>query len=66
MKHSSLPNQTIREHAKQCGVRLWELADFLGISEATITRRLRYEMGERDTADYIQAVNTIAARCSCW
>ena len=62
MKYSMLPNQTIREHAKQCGVRIYELADVLGLSQATITRRLRYEMGERDTADYIQAVDTIAAR----
>ena len=61
MKHNLLPNQTIRIHAKKCGVRIYELADALGISEATITRRLRYELGERDTADYISAIDTIAA-----
>ena len=64
MKHTLLPNQAIRTHAKQCGVRIYELADVLGVSQATITRRLRYEMGERDTEDYISAIDNVAARRS--
>ena len=62
MKHTLLPNQAIRTHAKQRGVRIYELADVLGVSQATITRRLRYELCAKDTADYITAIDRCAAR----
>lgn len=61
MKQSILCNRRVRNHARKKEVRLWELADALGVSQATITRRLRYELGEHDTADYIAAIDTIAA-----
>ncbi len=62
MKHDLLPNQTVRRHAKKNGVRIYELGDVLGVSQATITRKLRYEMGEADTNRYIAAINTIIDR----
>jgi len=37
-------NEDIRKAIKQCGIKYWQLADILNISEATITRMLRHEL----------------------
>ena len=60
MKYSELANQDIRRRAKESGVRIFELCAPLHISEATLTRRLRYELDERDTARYLAAIDEIA------
>lgn len=39
-------NTDIRKYAKTHGVRLWQIADELGISEITMSRKLRYELSE--------------------
>ena len=48
-----LANTDIRETAKEKGVRLWEIAEFLRISDPTMTRKLRRELSEteREKAD---------------
>lgn len=61
MKHTLLPNQSIRTHAKKCGVRIYDIADSFGVSQATITRRLRYELDETEQRQYIKAIDKIAA-----
>ena len=37
-------NEDIRKAAKTAGVPLWEVADAVGWSEPTMTRRLRHEL----------------------
>ena len=37
-------NQAIRREARACNVPLWRIAVRLGISEPTMTRRLRAEL----------------------
>ena len=39
-----MKNQDIRMALKRKGLCLWQLADQLGISEATMTRKLRKEL----------------------
>ena len=39
-------NQVIRREARACNVPLWRIAVRLGISEPTMTRRLRTELPE--------------------
>lgn len=41
-----MANKIIREELKQRGVRHWELAYALGISEQTLVRWLRFELSE--------------------
>lgn len=55
-----MANEYIRAVAKQSGVRLWELADVLGVSEPTITRRMRHDLGETERARFLEAINTVA------
>lgn len=39
-----LANKTIRDAAKRSGVRLWEVAYSMGITDATLSRKLRREL----------------------
>lgn len=39
-----MKNKDLRDYAKSKAVKLWEIADKLGICEMTMTRKLRYEL----------------------
>ncbi len=39
-----MKNKGLRDYAKSKAVKLWEIADKLGICEMTMTRKLRYEL----------------------
>ena len=55
-------NIDIRKYAKEKGVRLWEIAIALNISEPTITRRLRVELSDQQKADLYRAIDIVAAQ----
>ena len=57
-----MANEIIRTSAKSHGVSLWEIALHLGVSEATITRKLRIELTERERAKFIETINEIVKR----
>ncbi len=54
-------NQEIREYAAKRGVYLWEIALAMGISEPTMTRKLRTELPEDECRKIAQIINEIAA-----
>lgn len=54
-------NQEIREYAAKNNVYLWEIALAMGISEPTMTRKLRTELPERDREMSIRVINELAA-----
>lgn len=56
-----LENTAIRTRAKEKGVRLWELAEIMGISEPTITRRLRRELPAEQQEEMLALIDEIAA-----
>lgn len=53
-------NQVIREAAKKNGVRLWQIADTLGISEPTMTRKMRHELNEEETERILSIITELA------
>ena len=53
-----MENNDIRKHAAERGVRLWEIADALGMADATFSRKLRKEF----TADQKRDVDKIIVR----
>lgn len=58
-----MENQDIKVYAKKHGVKMWELAVRLGISEATITRWLRVPLSaERERLLYRAAKELTAER----
>lgn len=54
------PNEIIRRHARQNDVRLYELAEEIGISENTLIRRLRKQLSDDVTTRYMEAIDKIA------
>lgn len=55
-------NHAIREQTKRNGVRFWEIAEALGVSEATVTRMLRKELPDADQYKILNIVSDIARR----
>jgi len=55
-----LTNVGVRAAAKDRGVCLWEIADVLGISEASITRKLRKELSESERDKFLDIIDEIA------
>ena len=55
-------NTIIRDELKTRGVRHWELAHELGISEQTLVRWLRFELSEDKQLDMLEKIEEIAKR----
>lgn len=55
-------NKAVREALKMSGVRHYELADALGISEFTLARKLRKELNEADKVHYLRLIEKIAKK----
>ena len=55
-----MKNIVIREKAKNAGVRLWEVAEHLGIGDATLSRKLRHELPREDRDRILEIIDEIA------
>ncbi len=55
-----MENVKIRDKAKICGVRHWEIAEALGIGEATLTRKLRRELPANEQEKILGLIHEIA------
>jgi len=54
-------NQEVRDAAIKRKVRLWQIADALGIHEVTLTKRLRYELADADKANIMSIIERLRA-----
>ena len=54
-------NLELRTKARRNGVRLWEIADKLGVSEPTITRKLRRELPDNEKQRILAIIDEIEA-----
>lgn len=52
-------NELIREYAKERGVKLWQIADELNMSDANFSRMLRHQFDEDMTTKIIQIIDKI-------
>lgn len=55
-------NDDIRKSARAAGVKLWQVAEELGISEFTFSRRLRHELPDNEKAEVFRAIEGLATR----
>lgn len=53
-------NYEIKNLASRQGIRLWQIAHFLGISEGTLTRKLRFPLKEEEQKKILNAITEIA------
>lgn len=58
----TLTNIELREYAKRNNVPLWMLAEHLGFSEPTMTRKLRRDLSPEDREKFLTAIDTIVSR----
>lgn len=54
-------NADVRAAAKEAGVFLYQIADFIGISEPTMTRRLRFELPDSEKQTILEAIAELSA-----
>lgn len=52
-------NKEIRSKAKAAGVRLWQVAKAIDVSEATLTRMLREELSAADAKRLLTVIEQI-------
>ena len=52
-------NQDIRQIAKQAGVCLWQVAEYMGVCDMTLSRRLRKELPDSEKQRIIEIINLL-------
>lgn len=55
-------NQDIRALAKDRGVKLWEIAEVIGVSDGNFSRRLRRELSPAEKQRIKGIIDRVAAR----
>ena len=55
-----MANQIIRDEMRKQKVYQWELAKALGISEATMVRKMRIKMSDAETRELLALIDSIA------
>lgn len=55
-------NSDIRAAAQKAGVKLWMIAAEIGITDFTLSRRLRFELRADEKRQLMNAIDTIARR----
>ena len=55
------PNKDIKTTAKTKGIKLWEIADKLGIADTTMSRWLRKELPQDKKQKIFNIIDQIAA-----
>lgn len=53
-------NGFVRDHARNCGVYFWQIADALGINEGSFSRMLRYELSKEKRREIIDVIDRLA------
>lgn len=48
MRTKATKNLDIRAELKQAGIFIWQIADKMGISDMTLTRKFRYELSDEE------------------
>lgn len=58
-------NMDLRQKAKEKNVFFWQIARELGVSEPTMTRRLRFELPEQEKRKYLSIIDKLSAEKRC-
>lgn len=57
-----MTNEAIREKVKATGVRYWEVAEQIGVSDVTLCRQLRRELPEARQQLILHAIDELTRR----
>ena len=56
-----MANEAIKTAAKEAGVKLWEVAAALGITDSALSRKFRYEFSEQERNKTLATIKRISA-----
>lgn len=54
-----MSNQDIRAEVKNAGLRLWQIADAIGCTDCTLSKKLRYELSSEEKSKIRKAIADI-------
>ena len=57
-----MANEVVRMAAKKAGVKLWEVADYCGMADTTLSRQMRKELSEERQQSLLGAIKVIATQ----
>ena len=55
-------NEEIRNAAKKNGIFLWQIAEILGVSEPTMTRKMRRELSDNEKLKILSIIEDLAKK----
>ena len=55
-----MANTDVKVAARQAGVKLWELADALGIADSTLSRQLRHEFPDEKKQKILEIIDRLS------
>lgn len=58
-------NSDIRQAAFSSGVYLWEIAEAMGVTDGTFSRKLRRELDEKEKKEILKIIKIISKRKGC-
>jgi len=56
-----MANQEIKREIKESGVKMWQIADKLGVSDMTLSRKFRYELTGTEKETIRSLISTMQA-----
>lgn len=56
-------NMTVRTAAREKGVKLWQIADKIGLHQSNLSCLLRYELTDEEKGKFLQVIDEIAKEC---
>lgn len=59
---NSRVNIRIRKHAKECGVKLWEVAAVCGVNDGNFSRKLRKELPDHEQERILAIIDKLDRR----
>lgn len=59
-----MTNDTIKEYAKLSGVKLWQIADELGMQDSNFSKMLRYPLPKEKEDQICAIIDKLAAKDS--
>ncbi len=54
-----MKNSQIRNKAKQSNIHLWQIANKLGITDSTFSKKLRFELSEDETKKILDIIDEL-------
>lgn len=55
-----MKNKDIRNYARSHNVKLWHIADELGITDSSLSRKLRYELSDEAKQQIFKIIDALA------